>query len=658
MYHPKYSMFFDMHTMKGCPEVGKNFDAAVFAQKLKNAGVDFCGFHAKCNQGFSYYNTKIGNRHPSMAEGQDLFGDVVAQCNKAGIQVTAYFNCGLSNEDAIKHPEWSRVGLDGNILHPEIYDIGWITPYMRTMCPNSPWREHLLSMIKEVKDNYPVAGFLFDSFNVFPCICPRCVKGMKAANLDYTKEEDVMKFAQQSVLSLAEDISKLIEPRKNGLLAYFLGIGSKDNARIGSYLECECLPNNPAWGYDLLPLFARYFRNLSSNDEPVLNMTGRFNNWGDFGSLRTKEALEYDVLFGLVNGMRPNIGDHLHARGDLFDSVFDLVKSVYDKAKSYDPWFIDAKNLTELAVVIPKSMEKTPELVGITRMLSELKIQFDFIDKSCDWSKYSLLILPDTVLLDDEFTKLIKEHLASGKKIIATGKSGLDANGNNFVFEKEWGVKYISPCEYNTAYFKLLDKYAQELPVMPLATNLPGEKVELLPGSIANGFVISSWYNKHWDGEYSHFYTPPAKETNLPFLVLGEQVAYCAFPLAQAYYTQTTPDLRKVLEIMIRHFIPEFIFAADKKLPSFARAFVSEKDNLRIVNLLNYVPDLRGLNLMIEDALPLGGINVNVKVDLEVEKVYFAPTKEEIPFTVSNNRVYFTVPESYGFAMIVIESKK
>ena len=212
MYHPKYSMFFDMHTMKGCPEVGKNFDAAVFAQKLKNAGVDFCGFHAQCNQGFSYYNTKIGNRHPSMAEGQDLFGDVVAQCNKAGIQVTAYFNCGLSNEDAVKHPEWSRVGLDGNILHPEIYDIGWITPYMRTMCPNSPWREHLLSMIKEVKDNYPVAGFLFDSFNVFPCICPHCVKGMKAANLDYTKEEDVMKFAQQSVLSLAEDISKLIEP--------------------------------------------------------------------------------------------------------------------------------------------------------------------------------------------------------------------------------------------------------------------------------------------------------------------------------------------------------------------------------------------------------------------------------------------------------------
>ena len=108
--------------------------------------------------------------------------------------------------------------------------------------------------------------------------------------------------------------------------------------------------------------------------------------------------------------------------------------------------------------------------------------------------------------------------------------------------------------------------------------------------------------------------------------------------IAQDYYTQTTPDLRKVLEIMIRHFIPEFIFAADKKLPSFARAFVTQKDNLKIVQLLNYVPDLRGLNLMVEDALPLGGINVNVKVDEEIEKVYFAPTKEEIPFPHSRPR--------------------
>ena len=164
MYHPKYAMFFDMHTLQTCPDVGGNFDAALFAAKLKETGVDLTGFHAKCNQGFCYYDTKIGNRHPAMEAGRDIFGEVVSECAKQGIKVSAYFNCGLSNEDAVLHPEWSRMGLAGNILHPEAYDLGWISPYIRTMCPNSPWRDHLMSMIREVRDRYDVAGFLFDSF--------------------------------------------------------------------------------------------------------------------------------------------------------------------------------------------------------------------------------------------------------------------------------------------------------------------------------------------------------------------------------------------------------------------------------------------------------------------------------------------------------------
>ena len=133
MYHPEYAMFFDMHTQQACPTVGKDFDAARFAANLKRSGVDLVGFHAKCNQGFCYFDTKIGLRHPALDNGRDIFGEVVSECAKQNIKVSAYFNCGLSNEDAVVHPEWSRMGLQGNILHPEAYDIGWISPYIRTM---------------------------------------------------------------------------------------------------------------------------------------------------------------------------------------------------------------------------------------------------------------------------------------------------------------------------------------------------------------------------------------------------------------------------------------------------------------------------------------------------------------------------------------------
>lgn len=655
MYHPQYTMFFDMHTMHDCPDVGHNFDAADFASRLQAAGVDLVGFHAKCNQGFCYFDTEKGIRHPSMRPDHDLFGDVVRECNQRGIQVSAYLNCGLSFENAMQHPDWCRIGMDGNILHPDIYDVGWVTPYMRTMCPNSPWREYLLDLIREVRDKYPVAGFLFDSFNTFPCICPHCIKGMREAGLDHRCEADVMKFAKRTVVSFAEDISALLEPKKNGLLTYFLGISTIDNARLGSYLECECLPNSPGWGYDYLPLYARYLRNVSPN-VPVLNMTGRFNTWGDFGSLRTQTAVEYDMLLGLANGMRPNIGDHLHPRGDLFQSVFDRIGNVYHKLRRYDPWFKDAVNAVDLAIIVPESMSRTPSFVGFTRMLSEMRIQFDFILADSDWKKYPVIILADNVLINDALKTRLQEYLAAGGKVIATGTSGLDAEKNAFAFEKEWGCRYIGKNRHDPAYFKFNGEYAGEFPDIPLATYTEGVEVSALNGEVA-AEIIASYYNLEWDGIYSNFYAPPAKSTGEPFVVFTDQCAYCTFPLGESYYNQTSPDLRKVLEVMLRRFLPEPLTVADEKLPTFARVFVSDKADCRIVHLLNYLPELRGKSLMVEDPLVITGVKVSCRMDgRQVKNVFLAPNKSAIDFTIHGDRVEFTLPESYGYAMIVIET--
>ena len=37
MHSPKYSLFFDNHTMKACPDVGANFDAQKFVAEVKSA---------------------------------------------------------------------------------------------------------------------------------------------------------------------------------------------------------------------------------------------------------------------------------------------------------------------------------------------------------------------------------------------------------------------------------------------------------------------------------------------------------------------------------------------------------------------------------------------------------------------------------------------
>ncbi len=654
MHQPKYVMFFDHHTMKSCPEVGHDFLADEFASSLQAAGVDLLGFHAKCNQGFCYFDTQIGNRHPSIQPGRDLFGETVDACNKCGIAVTAYLNCGLSNEDAIQHPEWCMISPKGQLLQPDIYDIGWVTPYMRTMCLNSPYRDYLMNLIREVRDKYPVAGFLLDSFNGFPCICPYCIREMQKQNLDWRDDEVLQNFGRSSALRLAEDISALLRPQENNLLVYFLGIAAKDNAQIGTYLECECLPTNPTWGYDYLPLTARYYRNLTNG--PVLNMTGRFNDWGDFGSLRPQAAVEYDLLFGLANGMRPNIGDHFHPSGKLNRAALDRASRIYGKLRQYEPWFADAKNLVDIGVVMPGRLCKSPTLIGATRMLSELKMQFDFIDADSDWSCYSLLLLPDEVILDDKLAEMVKKHLAAGKFLLATGRSGLNAEGSAFRFAKEWGVKYMGECKYAPAFFRLTGEFATRVPDMPLSTNTNGLNTEALPGSKVVGKVVAPYYNKHWDGVYSYFYTPPSQDTEFPFVVLNSQCAYCAFPLFEGYYNQASVEQRTVLSIMLEHLLPKPLLVTDASLPSFARVFVTEKTDQRIIHLLNYLPELRGKTLIVEEELPLSQVKLKLCLDGRlVNKVYIAPEQQQIPFSVSGDYLSITIPEMRGYCMVVIE---
>jgi Hypothetical glycosyl hydrolase 6 len=650
----KYAMFFDFHTMKFCPDVGHGFDADKFANQLSSCGVDLIGFPAKCNQGFCYYDTTAGIRHPSLEEGRDLFGEIVSACRKQGITVNAYLNCGLSHEVALEHPEWNMLSPDGRILHPDIGDIGEVTPYMRLLCLNSPYRDYLMKLVSEVIDKYEVGGFLLDSFNGFPCVCPRCIKMMKKTDLDWRNPDDVKEFSRLSSLRLAEDLAELILKKQPHAMLNFLGIGAEANSRLATYMECECLPTHPAWGYDTLPIMSHYLRTISKGQ--VLNMTGRFYDWGDFGSLRAQAALEYDLFYGLANGMRPNIGDHLHPRMDFNTPTLERVSKVYANLRRFEPWFEGAWNLVEIGLVLPDGKAtKTPAICGAVRMLSELKMQFDIVDTNSDWDKYSCLVLPDNVLLSGELLECIQKHLLTGKTIISTGQSGLDTTANEFVFPNEWGINYQGQCDYKPAYFQMHREFNPSLAEMPMGTYTQGTKVKTLPGTKILGKVIAPYFNQHWDGVYSYYYAPPDRETDLPFVTENNQVIHCAYPLFEGYYNSGLIELRKVFAGMLAKILPEPLLKTDESLPSYARAFVTAKPGKMMIHLLNYLPELRGKMLIVEE----GAIATDVKLILrcggtKVHKVFLAPDGEALPFEQCENQVAFTIEHLRGYALIEI----
>jgi len=649
IHQPGYCLFYDNHTMPACPDVGENFDAETFTDRIKGCGVDFLTFHARCNLGMAYYDTRIGTRHPSLK--YDLFGKLADACQRKGIALSAYFNAGISSAEGVQHREWTTLYFDGRE-----YREPRLTPFVRTMCYNTPYRDHLIAMIKEVAHNYPVSGFFIDCLSGYPCVCPTCVKEMKESGTDWTNIDEVVKFSEFSMMRLSKDIADTLKAINPDYLIYFNGPGFEEQWEIGTYMECECLPTG-FWGYEYLPVLSHYMRTLG--DKPILNMNGRFYDWGDFGGLRPEAAIKSELLYGLANGMRPNVGGHFHPRGDLENAVLDRIEKIYKELQTMEPWYSNAKSMTEIAIVYPGTIGKIRndrQLKSAVRMLSELKQQFDVVTLFSDWSKYKVLVIPDDITFNDEVARRVKVHIEAGRAVISSGSSGLDKEMKQFVLEKEWGVKYSGKNEFDPAYFTAGKDFSRGLPDMPVSLYASGIDIEPLSGTRVEANLVKPYYNRGWDGEYASYYNPPDKVTDKPALTINGKVAHFSHRIFTGYSQMAPVELRTVFSNVLNSFLPDQLFKSEN-LPSFARVFVTEQPGRRMVHILSYVPELRGPKTqMIEEAVELNNVKIALRTDGKApKKVYLAPERKALPFKIKDGYVNVTLPVSKGYSLVVFE---
>ena len=650
----KYGLFFDFHTSTEIPDVGESFDAEAFTDQLKSCGVDFITWHARCNQGNAYYNTRYGQRHPSLRF--DMIRAIGEACRRKGIRLSAYFNSYFSDEELLRHRDWMSIEFQGDAYH-RYEGPDFNNPGVRAVCYNSPFRDHLKDMVRELLMDYPVDGFFFDCLAAPSCICPHCVREMKEKDIDCNDQEAVHRFGMFSVRRLCTELNELIREFKPDAFLYFNGRPDEDVIDMESHLECECLPTSSVWGYESLPTYAHYLRTLADG-KSVLNMTGRFNDWGDFGGLRTAEGLEYDLFYGAANGMRPDIGSHYHPRGDLDIPVFDRIREVYRNMQQYDEWVLDAVNEPEIALVYPlKEEQYRPSGTAVesaVRMLTELKIQFNLVTEFASWEPYKLLVFPDDVVFTDAIAERVKRHLKRGGKILASSRSGLAPDGKKFALA-EWPAVYQEKPACEPLYFKPEGKLADGLPNMPLSVYAGGILVHAAEDAETEMYLVKPYLPSGWDGLRSNYYNPPEKVMDAPFLVRNSQIVYFSGELFTGYAKRAPKQLRELLGSAIRCLLPNLKFRSST-LPSFARAFVQTKGNTQLVHILAYCPEGRGQASALEDRISLVDTEISLRTDgQEVQRVYLAPKREELPFNLKDGYCTVRIPHISGYALVVFE---
>ena len=284
-------------------------------------------------------------------------------------------------------------------------------------------------------------------------------------------------------------------------------------------------------------------------------------------------------------------------------------------------------------------------------MLSELKYNFDIINENMDFSPYKVIILPDDILITETLAEKLKAHIQRGGGVISSGMSGLNVDKTEFALS-EWGVKYDGKDPSNQTYFKMRDTDNEILGTLRWAAYEPDIVMLANEGTEVLADHVKPYFNRHLTRERGFFYTPPAESDGHAAITKCGSVYQISFDIFKAYYTGAMLGHKEVVAAMLRELVKEPLIKACE-LPRTSRATLTEKDGMTILHVKVDYPEKSGDTEVIQDhnTLPAGR---KISVKGEYKSVNLCPTEEPVSFKAENGYTEITLPEIFGYSMLVL----
>jgi hypothetical protein len=654
---PFRQVHLDFHTSEAIEGIGAEFKKDQFQQSLKKGHVNSITVFSKCHHGWAYHPSNANEMHPGLKF--NLLEAMIEAAHEIGVKTPVYISAGLDEKMARRHPEW----LFRNKDEKTSWAPDFMTPGYHEFCFNSPYLDYLLGQIEEVVRNYDADGIFLDIVGVRSCYCQNCVNSLRKEGKDPRDTKAAEALWERTYANYTNKVEKLIHGIKPGMRIFHNGghirRGRRDLAFMNTHLELESLPTG-GWGYDHFPLSARYVQNLGLE---YLGMTGKFHTtWGEFGGFKHPNALRYEAALSIANGAKCSIGDQLHPNGHMDEATYELIGAAYKEVEAKEKWCTDTTNVADVALLSLEASGVTEEWndssrtgkidAGAVRILLESKILFDVIDTEEDFSKYKVIILPDMIRINDLLKSKLTDYVKNGGKILATGESGLNADGNGFAIDL--GVKWLGSNPFRPDYFKPNFRL-KNLGDTSFIFYSQGQKVELTTG-VELGRREDPYFNRDVFTFCSHQHTPNSNKNGGPGMVESKNGIYFAWNVFEDYATKGSLALKESVVYALRKLLNEA--SVETTLPAQGIVTLTEqKAEKRFVNHLLYAsPVKRGEGIeVIEDIVPLYNIDVAVRIPCIAKKVYLAPEMQDIGFSQEGNLVNYTVPKLECHQMVVIE---
>jgi len=634
----------DFHTGGDIPGVGNRFNAQHFQQTLLDSAVDSITCFAVCHHGYCYYPSKIGPQHPTLQF--NLLRSQLDAAHAVGIHVPVYISAG-GNEIVLKdHPEWAEVPPEGM----SSWGGAGNPPLFHKLCFNTEYLDYLCQLTSEVTREFPDAdGLFFDIVFQGECLCPSCQAEMKRLGMDAESQADRQKFGTIVMQKYYDRITEAVQKVKPDMPIFH------NSAHVNpmfpqfmkyySHWELESLPTG-GWGYDHFPLTAAFARQTGFE---FTGMTGKFNrSWGEFGGIKTPEALRYECCAMLASGARCSIGDQCHPCGELDASTYAVIGEAFREVREKEPFCIHAVNRAEIALIATDLFSDAA--IGVSRLLQEGHFLFDVFRPDMDYEALPMAIVPD----GSDFTETDKARLASyvrkGGKLLCQAEFARE-------LDIDFGADFLGPGKLYPSYLLPEPEFRPSFLSTPFACFTNNYEMKPTTGQ-SLGQLFYPYFNRTPEHFCGHQYTPNQMEpTDLTPCIIHGNVAVLALPLFASYAQQGAVVLKEFLVKLI-----ERVVSSDRllktNLPSMGRILMTEdKTNSRFIVHLLYANMLKrgdGIEI-IDELLPLHNIQVSVNVHgRQIQDVYLEPQHKPIPFTCENECVRFTVKEFTCHQMIAL----
>jgi len=631
---PKFrrALHYDFHTSPGVKNIFGNFDAEKFAGQLADAHIEYVNVAARCNMGYSYYNTKVGKKYEGLGE-RDPFKEMLDACHKRGIGVTGYINVGLDHEFAADNHGWLKVGEDGKIYLDDKKDN-----FFRVMCYNSGYREHFLKEIREICE-YDIDGLFIDCFTLRVCYCPKCMADMEKRGIDVNDPNAVLEYQNTVRHEFTKEIIEAAGEKKDKIKFYFNGMSW--TAGCQTHAEIECLSSDPYWGYDYFDSMAAYTRTMY---EDRVYMSGRFqNSWGDFGGVKPIASMQVDLYDAMMNSFGLCFGDHMHPVDGFENEVAKRVKQVMEEKMQYEPYTEDSENVVEAGVLIHSNTvtRRLPYFAkGAARLLKELKILYNVYDENGAFENVKLLFVGEDMGEDDSLVARLAAFVQNGGKIIFSG-AGIETGKKAGLLEY---VEIVGKDERDNAY------YTVDGSDMRWAMYDPAYIIRNKDGAEVAKYV-NNVVNFTWDGRQSCYYRPQGEATEYSAVVKNENTAVICFDIFKAYADNFLIEHRELMEGLTNAFLPNKLVVC-KQMPKTATVAITENAKHKVFHVKSTYAEHKMIRGIVEEHVYMKNTPVSIQGE---HQVYILPEMTPVESKIVDGRTEFETGDLLGYRAFLLK---